>query len=135
MGFLLPSWYESEIPDRSDLNDASLVLGATIVRPIHCSTRDVPSFELVESHNTDYKTQPLAVFTCVKNAMQTNSIFERRRTFTPFVLMCWAEWGASVALAILSYLFLSGYVQASFWTFFFLSKPCFRIQLRLRSHS
>ena len=54
--------------------------------------------------------------------MQTNSIFERRRTFTPFVLMCWAEWAASVALAILSYLFLSGHVEASFWTFFFLSK-------------
>jgi len=93
MGFLIPPWYESEIPNRSDLNDASLVLGATI---------------------------PLAVFTCVKNAMQTNSIFERRRTFTPFVLMCWAEWAASVALAILSYLFLSGHVEASFWTFFFL---------------
>ncbi|KXJ88004.1 hypothetical protein Micbo1qcDRAFT_236150 [Microdochium bolleyi] len=93
MGFLVPPWYESETPDRSQLNDASLVLGATI---------------------------PLAVFTFVKNIMQTQTVFERRRTFTPFVIMCWAEWVSSVALAVLSYLFLSGMVPASFWTFFFM---------------
>ncbi|KAJ1323587.1 hypothetical protein MN608_10831 [Microdochium nivale] len=93
MGLLVPPWYSSEIPDRSGLNDASIVLGATI---------------------------PLAVFTFVKNAMQTQTIFERRRTFTPFVIMCWAEWVASVALATLSYLYLSDIIPASFWTFFFL---------------
>ncbi|KXJ84645.1 hypothetical protein Micbo1qcDRAFT_142132 [Microdochium bolleyi] len=93
MGFLVPPWYSSEIPDRSGLNDASLVLGATI---------------------------PLAVFTFVKIAMKTQTIFERRRTFTPFVIMCWAEWVASVALATLSYLYLSDIIPASFWTFFFM---------------
>lgn len=62
--------------------------------------------------------------------MQTQTIFERRKTFTPFVIMCWAEWVASVALATLSYLYLSDIIPASFWTFFFLSmQASFRTQM------
>ncbi|KAH7014509.1 uncharacterized protein B0I36DRAFT_369460 [Microdochium trichocladiopsis] len=109
MGLLIPPWYQSETPNRSELNDASLVLGATI---------------------------PLAVFTFVKNGMQTQSIYERRKSFTPFVIMCWAEWAAAVALAAVSYLFLTGIVPPSFWTFFTMSTshltPTPRLQIQMQ---
>ncbi|KAI0482133.1 hypothetical protein GGR56DRAFT_618739 [Xylariaceae sp. FL0804] len=62
----------------------------------------------------------VAVFAAVKGGEQTINTWRRCRRLTPYVVMIWLEWIASLALAGITWSHLRGYLDASFWVWFFI---------------
>ncbi|KAI1873046.1 uncharacterized protein JN550_003299 [Neoarthrinium moseri] len=61
-----------------------------------------------------------AVFSATKAARQSWLANKRNKLFTPYPMMIWAEWGSSVIISFLSWFFLKGILEPSFWLFFFI---------------
>ncbi|KAK8880112.1 hypothetical protein PGQ11_001406, partial [Apiospora arundinis] len=90
-GFLVPPWYRSGIPQANDMELCSIIWGASLC---------------------------CAVFTATKASRQTWAVYQRRKRISAYVVMIWAEWVSSVVISIISWIFLKGMVEPSFWLFF-----------------
>ncbi|KAI0596903.1 hypothetical protein F4775DRAFT_562369 [Biscogniauxia sp. FL1348] len=91
-GFLIPPWYEPEIPDNLSMNICSIIWGFSLC----CS-----------------------VFTCTKAAQQTWLCHRRGKLpFNAYIIMVWAEWTSSLVISIVSWMLLKGYIPPGFWIYF-----------------
>ncbi|KAJ2906163.1 hypothetical protein MKZ38_002878 [Zalerion maritima] len=61
-----------------------------------------------------------AVFAGMKAVNQTIAGWKRRGRVSTYIVLVWGEWFSSVAMGIISWLFLRGIIEDSFWFFFFL---------------
>jgi hypothetical protein len=83
-GLLVPPWYVSESPDDIIMNVCSIIWGFSLGG---------------------------AVYTGCKAVRQTYTASRKRKLFTAYLIMVWAEWLASVIISVISWLFLKGLIQ------------------------
>ncbi|KAK8070148.1 hypothetical protein PG994_006764 [Apiospora phragmitis] len=83
-GFLVPPWYRSDEPQVTDMELCSVIWGASLC---------------------------CAVFTAAKAGRQTRSVYRRKRRLNAYTVMIWAEWISSVAISIVSWMFLKGNIN------------------------
>ncbi|KAM0437856.1 hypothetical protein ACHAPT_002221 [Fusarium lateritium] len=92
-GFLVPPWYKNEVPGEAEMNVASVIFGFSLGS---------------------------AIFTASLAITQTLGAYKRKRQFSGYVIMCWLEWIGCNCMGIVTYIWLKGIVEASFWVFFFI---------------
>ncbi|KAH6874561.1 hypothetical protein B0T10DRAFT_415186 [Thelonectria olida] len=102
-GFLVPPWYKEEVVTNLDMNIASFFWGLCF---------------------------GVAIFTAAKASNQTMSSWSRARRVTAYVWMIWGEWIACIIISVLTWLYLWGTIETSFWIWFFIIVCwCFQTQL------
>ncbi|EAA27832.2 hypothetical protein GE21DRAFT_6003 [Neurospora crassa] len=90
VGFLIPPWYKLYEPTESDLILATFLWGFTLA---------------------------LAICVLAKGVKQTLRSFRRCHFWNPYIIMIWVEWASCLGVAVISWLFLRGVIQPSFWYF------------------
>ncbi|KAF4991463.1 hypothetical protein FDECE_14033 [Fusarium decemcellulare] len=90
-GFLVPDHYKVVAPTLNDLLIASIIWGFTLAT---------------------------AMFSGHKAVKQTWAQWKRSGRAKPYVMMVWAEWLVSVVISVLSWCFLRGFIEPSFWIYF-----------------
>ncbi|CAM1502595.1 Fc.00g073710.m01.CDS01 [Cosmosporella sp. VM-42] len=105
-GLLVPEWYVSEPPTEADMNVSSVFWGFSL---------------------------GIALFSAGQAAKQTRKSWQRSSRITAYVAMIWVNWMSSVVIGAISWCFQRGYIQPSFWFFFFVAFFwVFQIQLLLQ---
>ncbi|RSL98988.1 hypothetical protein CEP52_009976 [Fusarium oligoseptatum] len=92
-GFLIPPWYKNEVPGETEMNIASVIFGFSLGS---------------------------AIFTASLAFKQSLGAYRRQRLFSAYIIMCWLEWIGCNCMGIVTYIWLKGIVQPSFWVFFFI---------------
>ncbi|KAK8093897.1 hypothetical protein PG997_000582 [Apiospora hydei] len=92
-GFLVPDTYVLHAPDNTDMNVASIIWGISLAA---------------------------GVFTASKARKQTWGVYKRTGGFNSYIIMVWLSWLGSSIIGIISWLYLWGSIETSFWLFFFL---------------
>ncbi|PVI03670.1 hypothetical protein DM02DRAFT_612114 [Periconia macrospinosa] len=90
-GFLVSPGYHAPAPDPDDMYIASIVWGFCIAS---------------------------SIFTAVKAIQQSSTSWKRSRRVSPYIVMVWLEWLASVLMGIFCWFFLRGTIKPSFQLFF-----------------
>ncbi|CAM1501412.1 Fc.00g105740.m01.CDS01 [Cosmosporella sp. VM-42] len=90
-GFLIPDTYVLVKPGIDDLLVASIIWGFTLAT---------------------------GMFAASKAFKQTRSQWRRSRRVMPYVVMIWAEWFSSQTIGVVSWIFLRGLIEPSFWIYF-----------------
>ncbi|KAF7561103.1 hypothetical protein G7046_g3026 [Stylonectria norvegica] len=90
-GFLIPDTYKLVKPGLNDLLVASIIWGFTLAT---------------------------GMFAASKAFKQSRAQWRRSQRIMPYVVMIWAEWLASQAIGVVSWIFLRGLVEPSFWIYF-----------------
>ncbi|KAM0193349.1 hypothetical protein ACHAPA_004464 [Fusarium lateritium] len=90
-GFLIPDHYAIVPPSTTDQLVASIIWGFTLA---------------------------VGIFSAQKAGKQTWEQYKRTGRARAYIWMVWAEWLASIIIGILSWCFIRGYIQPSFWIFF-----------------
>ncbi|KAH7111353.1 hypothetical protein B0J11DRAFT_619929 [Dendryphion nanum] len=90
-GFLVSPEYHTPAPVPDDMYIASIVWGFSIAS---------------------------SIFTAVKAIRQSNMSWKRSKRLSPYILMVWLEWLASVLMGIFCWFFLRGTIRPSFQLFF-----------------
>ncbi|KAM6513494.1 hypothetical protein FALCPG4_015906 [Fusarium falciforme] len=93
-GFLVPPWYKEEVVTNLHMNIASIFWGLCF---------------------------GVAIFTAAKASKQTLSSWSRSRRVTAYVWMIWGEWIACIIISVLTWLYMWGTIETSFWIWFFIS--------------
>ncbi|KAJ4199543.1 hypothetical protein NW759_016083 [Fusarium solani] len=102
-GFLVPPWYKEEVVTNLHMNIASIFWGLCF---------------------------GVAIFTAAKASKQTLSSWSRSRRVTAYVWMIWGEWIACIIISVLTWLYMWGTIETSFWIWFFIIVCwCFQTQL------
>ncbi|KAK7948858.1 uncharacterized protein PG986_009744 [Apiospora aurea] len=92
-GFLVPDTYVVQAPGTTDMNVASIIWGISLAA---------------------------GVFTASKARKQTWGVYKRTGGFSSYIIMVWLSWLASSIIGVVSWLYLWGTIETSFWLFFFL---------------
>ncbi|KAH8728902.1 hypothetical protein GQ44DRAFT_823678 [Phaeosphaeriaceae sp. PMI808] len=90
-GFLVSPGYHAPAPDPDDMYIASIVWGFSIAS---------------------------SIFTAVKAIQQSSASWKRSGRVSPYIVMVWLEWLASVLMGIFCWFFLRGTIKPSFQLFF-----------------
>ncbi|RSL45513.1 hypothetical protein CEP54_014234 [Fusarium duplospermum] len=90
-GFLVPDHYQVVAPTLNDLLIASIIWGFTLAT---------------------------GMFSGHKAVKQTYAQWKRSGRAKPYVIMVWAEWLVSIIISVLSWCFLRGFIEPSFWIYF-----------------
>ncbi|KAF1963108.1 hypothetical protein CC80DRAFT_392025, partial [Byssothecium circinans] len=90
-GFLVSPGYRAPAPDPDDMYIASVVWGFSIAS---------------------------SIFTAVKAIRQSSASWKRSKRVSPYIVMVWLEWLASVLMGIFCWFFLRGTIKPSFQLFF-----------------
>ncbi|KAM0346179.1 hypothetical protein ACHAPU_005600 [Fusarium lateritium] len=101
-GFLIPDHYVAIQPSTTDQLVASIIWGFTLA---------------------------VGIFAGQKAAKQTWEQYKRTGRARAYVWLIWAEWSASMLIGILSWCFIRGYIEPSFWVFFSLL-ACWVVQIQ-----
>ncbi|KAI0003440.1 hypothetical protein F4779DRAFT_602113 [Xylariaceae sp. FL0662B] len=91
-GFLVPPWFVREDITDNDMNLGSLLFGFTL---------------------------SVTVFASAQAGGQSVASWKRSKRVSRYIAMLWLELVASLALGVLTWVYLRGVVRASFWVFFF----------------
>lgn len=94
-GFLVPDRYVVEVPTLDEVLISSVIWGFSLAA---------------------------GVFAAVKAFRQTRVAWKRNRRVPAYSVMVWAEWFSSTAIGVLSWFFIRGDIEPSFYIFFFLRK-------------
>ncbi|KAK7409612.1 hypothetical protein QQX98_008207 [Neonectria punicea] len=92
-GFLIPPWYKNEVPAESEMNIASIIFGFSL---------------------------GTAIFAASMALSQTIAAYKRGRIYSAYIIMCWLEWIGCNCMGLVTYIWLKGIVEPSFWIFFFI---------------
>ncbi|KAJ4315875.1 hypothetical protein N0V84_008144 [Fusarium piperis] len=92
-GFLIPPWYKNEVPGETEMNIASVIFGFSLGS---------------------------AIFTASLAFKQSLGAYRRQRLFSAYIIMCWLEWIGCNCMGLVTYIWLKGVVEPSFWVFFFI---------------
>ncbi|KAH7112756.1 hypothetical protein B0J13DRAFT_652521 [Dactylonectria estremocensis] len=90
-GFLVPDTYVVVAPSLNDLLIASIIWGFTLAT---------------------------GVFSGTKAFKQTWATWRRSRRLHAYAYMIWAEWVVSMVIGVLSWVFIRGLIEPSFWIYF-----------------
>ncbi|KAH8659740.1 hypothetical protein BGZ61DRAFT_370056 [Ilyonectria robusta] len=90
-GFLVPDTYVVVTPSLNDLLIASIIWGFTLAT---------------------------GVFSGTKAFKQTWATWRQSRRLHAYAYMIWAEWIVSMVIGVLSWVFLRGFIDPSFWIYF-----------------
>ena len=82
-GFLVPPWYVDEPNNRIDKNTGSIFFGMTL---------------------------GIAIFAFAKALRQTLRTWSKGSGITAYLYMLWAEWLASLTLAVVAWCFQQGFI-------------------------
>ncbi|KAI1496517.1 hypothetical protein F5X99DRAFT_422044 [Biscogniauxia marginata] len=91
MGFLIPPWYKTEVPDDLTMNICSIIWGFSLC---------------------------FSVFACTEATRQTWRFCQKGKLFNTYIIMVWAEWISSLVISIVSWMVLKGYIPPGFWIYF-----------------
>ncbi|KAK6835937.1 hypothetical protein PG990_013432 [Apiospora arundinis] len=92
-GFLIPDRYQAHESSVDDLMIISIIWGITIA---------------------------LGLFTASKAYKQSKAMYARTRQLSAYTIMIWAEWTASMTIGVLCWCHIRGYIEPSFWIYFFI---------------
>ncbi|THV72757.1 hypothetical protein D6D27_09561, partial [Aureobasidium pullulans] len=92
-GFLVSKNFEAKAPSASEMNVISIIFGFGLA---------------------------VAMFTAATAGQQTLDARRRGKMFTTYTIMIWAEWISAMCIGLITYMWLSGAIKASFWVFFFI---------------
>ncbi|KAH7137749.1 hypothetical protein EDB81DRAFT_844213 [Dactylonectria macrodidyma] len=90
MGFLVPDTYVVVEPSLNDLLIASIIWGFTLAT---------------------------GVFSGTKAFKQTWATWRRSHRLHAYAIMIWVEWTVSMVIGVLSWVFIRGFIQPSFWIY------------------
>ncbi|KAH7141735.1 hypothetical protein EDB81DRAFT_691232 [Dactylonectria macrodidyma] len=91
MGFLVPDTYVVVEPSLNDLLIASIIWGFTLAT---------------------------GLFSGTKAFKQTWATWRRSHRLHAYACMIWAEWTVSMVIGVLSWAFIRGFIEPSFWIYF-----------------
>ncbi|KAK7920459.1 hypothetical protein PG985_008481 [Apiospora marii] len=92
-GFLVPDTFVAQAPSNTDMNVASIIWGISLAA---------------------------GLFTASKARKQTWGVYKRTGSVNAYIIMVWLSWTGSSIIGIVSWLYLWGTIETSFWLFFFL---------------
>ncbi|KAK8872413.1 hypothetical protein PGQ11_002927 [Apiospora arundinis] len=92
-GFLIPDRYKPHESSVDDLMIVSIIWGITIA---------------------------VGLFTASKAYTQSKAMYVRTRQLNAYTIMIWAEWTASMTIGVLCWCHIRGYIEPSFWIYFFI---------------
>ena len=92
-GFLIPDRYQPHNSSVDDLMIISIIWGVTIAA---------------------------GLFTASKAYKQSKAMYKRTGTVSAYTMMIWAEWTASMTIGVLCWCHIRGYIEPSFWIYFFI---------------
>ncbi|KAK8137386.1 hypothetical protein PG984_005326 [Apiospora sp. TS-2023a] len=92
-GFLVPDRYKPHDSSVDDLMIISIIWGVTIAA---------------------------GLFTASKAYKQSKAMYKRTGTVSTYTMMIWAEWTASMTIGVLCWCHIRGYIEPSFWIYFFI---------------
>ncbi|KAK6826127.1 hypothetical protein PG987_013621 [Apiospora arundinis] len=92
-GFLVPDTYVPQAPSNVDMNVASIIWGISLAA---------------------------GLFTASKARKQSWGVYKRTGRVNSYIIMIWLSWMGSSVIGILSWLYLWGTIETSFWIFFFI---------------
>ncbi|KAK7906429.1 hypothetical protein PG985_016435 [Apiospora marii] len=92
-GFLIPDRYQPHNSSVDDLMIISIIWGVTIAA---------------------------GLFTASKAYKQSKAMYKRTGQVSSYTMMIWAEWTASMTIGVLCWCHIRGYIEPSFWIYFFI---------------
>ncbi|KAK8054441.1 hypothetical protein PG994_009508 [Apiospora phragmitis] len=92
-GFLVPDRYKPHDSSVDDLMIISIIWGITIAA---------------------------GLFTASKAYKQSKAMYKRTGQLSIYTIMIWAEWTASMTIGVLCWCHIRGYIEPSFWIYFFI---------------
>ncbi|KAK8063107.1 hypothetical protein PG997_015204 [Apiospora hydei] len=92
-GFLVPDRFQYHESSVDDLMIISIIWGITIAA---------------------------GLFTASKAYKQSKAMYRRTGQVSVYTMMIWAEWTSSMTIGVLCWCYIRGYIEPSFWIFFFI---------------
>ena len=83
-GFLIPEWYQGEVPTEEDMNTSSIFWGFSI---------------------------GIGLFSAVEAIGQTMRTWKRTKRVTAYIAMIWTNWMASMVIGAIAWCFQIGYIK------------------------
>ncbi|KAI1343252.1 hypothetical protein F5Y15DRAFT_228836 [Xylariaceae sp. FL0016] len=105
-GLFVPDNFHRQVPSRTEMNTTSIFFGIMLA----CSA-----------------------FAATKGVRQTWGTWKRSSKITGYVMMIWGHWGSNMGIAVLTWMYLRGFIQSSFWLWLVIVFLwCFQVQLLIQ---